>query len=179
MLLLNYEYCYRAITRYGFRQTTAARDSTGSYIVGVGRRYVPSDVCVVVSSKMFFWLSNPRFSSRFQVIKIGLWSLPPPLNTLSCTLQLPLFAFLFPAFCKTRNILQAIRAVSNSHVKIRIITLILVVYRSSKHDKAWSKWTFDDEAVVKQALHSNPLSLIHIWRCRRSTLCRSRWSPYH
>ena len=23
------------------------------------------------------------------------------------------------------------------------------------------------------------LSLIHIWRCRRSTLCRSRWSPYH
>ena len=25
----------------------------------------------------------------------------------------------------------------------------------------------------------NSLSLIHIWRCRRSTLCRSRWSPYH
>ena len=23
------------------------------------------------------------------------------------------------------------------------------------------------------------LSLIHIWRCRRSTLCRSRWAPYH
>ena len=23
------------------------------------------------------------------------------------------------------------------------------------------------------------LSLIHIWRCRRSTLCRSRGSPYH
>ena len=23
------------------------------------------------------------------------------------------------------------------------------------------------------------LSLIHIGRCRRSTLCRSRWSPYH
>ena len=26
---------------------------------------------------------------------------------------------------------------------------------------------------------STYLSLIHIWRCRRSTLCRSRWSPYH
>ena len=26
---------------------------------------------------------------------------------------------------------------------------------------------------------SQRLSLIHIWRCRRSTLCRSRWSPYH
>eukprot|EP00826_Nyctotherus_ovalis_P014261 TRINITY_DN13956_c0_g3_i2.p4 TRINITY_DN13956_c0_g3~~TRINITY_DN13956_c0_g3_i2.p4 ORF type:complete len:102 (+),score=30.05 TRINITY_DN13956_c0_g3_i2:424-729(+) len=25
----------------------------------------------------------------------------------------------------------------------------------------------------------NNLSLIHICRCRRSTLCRSRWSPYH
>ena len=23
------------------------------------------------------------------------------------------------------------------------------------------------------------LSLIHIWRCRRQFLCRSRWSPYH
>ena len=26
---------------------------------------------------------------------------------------------------------------------------------------------------------SKYLSLIHIWRCRRSTLCRSRWSPDH
>ena len=23
------------------------------------------------------------------------------------------------------------------------------------------------------------LSLIHIWRCRRTPRCRSRWSPYH
>ena len=23
------------------------------------------------------------------------------------------------------------------------------------------------------------LSLIHIWRCRRPRVCRSRWSPYH
>ena len=28
-------------------------------------------------------------------------------------------------------------------------------------------------------LATDHLSLIHIWRCRRSTLCRSRWSPYH
>ena len=30
--------------------------------------------------------------------------------------------------------------------------------------------------------HPHPLgylSLIHIWRCRRSYACRSRWSPYH
>ena len=35
---------------------------------------------------------------------------------------------------------------------------------------------FDNTADTKPLLH---LSLIHIWRCRRSTLCRSRWSPYH
>ena len=29
------------------------------------------------------------------------------------------------------------------------------------------------------ALKSVELSLIHIWRCRRSYACRSRWSPYH
>ena len=27
--------------------------------------------------------------------------------------------------------------------------------------------------------HPGHLSLIHIWRCRRSYACRSRWSPYH
>ena len=32
---------------------------------------------------------------------------------------------------------------------------------------------------VKDYDNLNMLSLIHIWRCRRSTLCRSRWSPYH
>ena len=30
---------------------------------------------------------------------------------------------------------------------------------------------------VRESLHE--LSLIHIWRCRRYSLCRSRWSPYH
>ena len=38
-------------------------------------------------------------------------------------------------------------------------------------------------SLVMAALRSRcgyySLSLIHIWRCRRSTLCRSRWSPYH
>eukprot|EP00826_Nyctotherus_ovalis_P062197 TRINITY_DN8957_c0_g1_i3.p1 TRINITY_DN8957_c0_g1~~TRINITY_DN8957_c0_g1_i3.p1 ORF type:complete len:103 (+),score=5.65 TRINITY_DN8957_c0_g1_i3:574-882(+) len=37
-------------------------------------------------------------------------------------------------------------------------------------------------ALIKIAIESNcplELSLIHICRCRRSTLCRSRWSPYH
>ena len=38
----------------------------------------------------------------------------------------------------------------------------------------WSQKT--DNAHAPIGLH---LSLIHIWRCRRSYACRSRWSPYH
>ena len=37
--------------------------------------------------------------------------------------------------------------------------------------------------VAQQLVSVGPsvdlLSLIHIWRCRRYSLCRSRWSPYH
>ena len=36
---------------------------------------------------------------------------------------------------------------------------------------------WDVNQSINQSI--NQLSLIHIWRCRRSTLCRSRWSPYH
>ena len=32
--------------------------------------------------------------------------------------------------------------------------------------------------ITKKELSMN-LSLIHIWRCRRYAVCRSRWSPYH
>ena len=35
------------------------------------------------------------------------------------------------------------------------------------------------EALRQEKQTAHILSLIHIWRCRRSTLCRSRWSPYH
>ena len=31
-------------------------------------------------------------------------------------------------------------------------------------------------AIPAQVIY---LSLIHIWRCRRNSACRSRWSPYH
>ena len=38
-------------------------------------------------------------------------------------------------------------------------------------------WIFITE-MPKRRLFQD-LSLIHIWRCRRYSLCRSRWSPYH
>ena len=35
-------------------------------------------------------------------------------------------------------------------------------------------------SIEKRPIKANQLlSLIHIWRCRRYSLCRSRWSPYH
>ena len=45
--------------------------------------------------------------------------------------------------------------------------------------------SFRPMSVVAKQLHrsrchlARRLSLIHIWRCRRSYACRSRWSPYH
>ena len=49
------------------------------------------------------------------------------------------------------------------------------------HGKTLKKLTVSGLFWLQSPDHqtSKPLSLIHIWRCRRSTLCRSRWSPYH
>ena len=52
--------------------------------------------------------------------------------------------------------------------------------------KIQTSWTSKQYSTLSQ--RSKPpeppnrtlhLSLIHIWRCRRDVLCRSRWSPYH
>ena len=44
-------------------------------------------------------------------------------------------------------------------------------------------WKYNPWKLVVEwdasALSYITLSLIHIWRCRRSYACRSRWSPYH
>ena len=41
--------------------------------------------------------------------------------------------------------------------------------------------TFYQKSSLEPSAQVNlkPLSLIHIWRCRRYAVCRSRWSPYH
>ena len=36
-----------------------------------------------------------------------------------------------------------------------------------------------ERLAVELSLPVLKLSLIHIWRCRRYAVCRSRWSPYH
>ena len=49
----------------------------------------------------------------------------------------------------------------------------------------WTHWALfllileTDFDVNFVSFAENCLSLIHIWRCRRSYACRSRWSPYH
>ena len=44
----------------------------------------------------------------------------------------------------------------------------------------WSDINLEDGSLLKRKTKSGKnLSLIHIWRCRRYSLCRSRWSPYH
>ena len=42
-----------------------------------------------------------------------------------------------------------------------------------------AKFTENSNHRVQGHPRSSILSLIHIWRCRRSYACRSRWSPYH
>ena len=49
-------------------------------------------------------------------------------------------------------------------ISLRNTTLCLVFLRSHRMGSHWE---------------IQLLSLIHIWRCRRVTVCRSRWSPYH
>ena len=40
-------------------------------------------------------------------------------------------------------------------------------------------WECSREKSFSCYFQDQGLSLIHIWRCRRVTVCRSRWSPYH
>ena len=45
--------------------------------------------------------------------------------------------------------------------------------------KACTTHTHTKRTTIFRQFTSLNLSLIHIWRCRRSYACRSRWSPYH
>ena len=66
--------------------------------------------------------------------------------------------------------------------RVLIVTCFCVVQTW----RAWKVWKVINSFQKSQNkiwmtvfLEEKKLSLIHIWRCRRSTLCRSRWSPYH
>ena len=77
---------------------------------------------------------------------------------------------------------------AHAQYKIRYITLIYdgIAEIPASYGKSGSRNTtvtsdfrLEMEIWPFRACAVKNLSLIHIWRCRRSTLCRSRWSPYH
>ena len=83
-----------------------------------------------------------------------------------------------------------IAQIGNSQPNVECkITLKMKTLKTMIKDAKPKKYTRDDEwwITLKWAWPGSrdllfnfwDLSLIHIWRCRRSTLCRSRWSPYH
>ena len=54
-----------------------------------------------------------------------------------------------------------------------------LIYIYILYSERWKKKLSHSILYFPTSFEHRPLSLIHIWRCRRSTLCRSRWSPYH
>mgnify|MGYP003691807323 CR=1 FL=1 len=56
----------------------------------------------------------------------------------------------------------------------RIVTFNMFLFWTLCIDQPAPKfWNY------RLVLIASLLSLIHIWRCRRYAVCRSRWSPYH
>eukprot|EP00826_Nyctotherus_ovalis_P061311 TRINITY_DN870_c0_g1_i2.p2 TRINITY_DN870_c0_g1~~TRINITY_DN870_c0_g1_i2.p2 ORF type:complete len:138 (-),score=21.19 TRINITY_DN870_c0_g1_i2:19-432(-) len=54
-----------------------------------------------------------------------------------------------------------------------------VYYGTDTYPIEGDRWDKGSKIINSQIPFLIFLSLIHICRCRRSTLCRSRWSPYH
>ena len=114
----------------------------------------------------------------------GLWSLKPT-NLLGRGYDA--FCRFFPGF--SRFLPNRTAPVWKPKSKIRTATVphrkILQIVTKPHHgsichtrEKPW----YRVHRVTSRRQMMGPLlqlSLIHIWRCRRSTLCRSRWSPYH
>ena len=63
----------------------------------------------------------------------------------------------------------------------RFVARLRGVILSRRQRLKWSRSsTLLSELIsLLKKIPSIYLSLIHIWRCRRSYACRSRWSPYH
>ena len=92
--------------------------------------------------------------------------IPPMALEIHAPLPLPLIVYTVPV------------RPSSCHGKWQHVSILLGLNVDSM---IWF-FSMPEESWINSGLGSGPLlplSLIHIWRCRRSTLCRSRWSPYH
>ena len=79
-----------------------------------------------------------------------------------------IFSKRFLKLCKSSNLTKWLEL-----TKPKIAKPIYMLGVASESGRIYCTYSFYNEFTFLD------LSLIHIWRCRRSTLCRSRWSPYH
>ena len=89
-------------------------------------------------------------------------------NPYSCNVKLWLAITTSGGGCELASTVRCRTAWGKFRELLQILT--------NKHLPLPSRGRVYSTCVRSVMLH---LSLIHIWRCRRSTLCRSRWSPYH
>ena len=113
------------------------------------------------------------FSFFFKFILVFIQFFFPWQQIYSCNFQFPnelsetidfVIIYVFKVFATMKLNLKSTRDVFIKKTYKFLITTI----------KDTSRPGVDPELQYKQGL-----SLIHIWRCRRYSLCRSRWSPYH
>ena len=72
----------------------------------------------------------------------------------------------------------ALKALTSPKVNSTLVAeTVCALTELSVHNSVRLVWTPGHCGILGN--EAADLSLIHIWRCRRSTLCRSRWSPYH
>eukprot|EP00826_Nyctotherus_ovalis_P002740 TRINITY_DN10551_c0_g3_i10.p1 TRINITY_DN10551_c0_g3~~TRINITY_DN10551_c0_g3_i10.p1 ORF type:complete len:187 (+),score=56.46 TRINITY_DN10551_c0_g3_i10:182-742(+) len=67
-----------------------------------------------------------------------------------------------------------------AHTKALIAKILNYFKQSDEQLNMLREYDADREEEVQKAMQEEEeLSLIHICRCRRYAVCRSRWSPYH
>ena len=105
-------------------------------------------------------------------IYVGICSPTPPLqpipqNSRNC-FHILSYCFRLASFVNCTK-MSSSETMVDILVAAAVYTQLWVLYKV-----IWLSWS-----AGSQLYYVHMLSLIHIWRCRRSTLCRSRWSPYH
>eukprot|EP00826_Nyctotherus_ovalis_P015696 TRINITY_DN14485_c0_g1_i2.p1 TRINITY_DN14485_c0_g1~~TRINITY_DN14485_c0_g1_i2.p1 ORF type:complete len:175 (-),score=44.60 TRINITY_DN14485_c0_g1_i2:9-533(-) len=74
------------------------------------------------------------------------------------------------AFCERENCWKQLKEVKGIELqKLRVDNVISVVEKEAGSDKQQALWNIECN-------HTQLLSLIHICRCRRYAVCRSRWT---
>ena len=128
-----------------------------------------SQRCLINSVFVFFLFSSLLVSGKRRDAQIFL--------ILSTIGHYSLFPLIFTPFGKG----------SNNAVFVCASLLVSVMYVSAHacvFFKHWCICVHTCLCIVWSVMYLRAhmpvyLSLIHIWRCRRITGCRSRWSPYH